>query len=110
MAWIRGCRTGGVGRLWPDCFQSLWRKNRHARHTYAGQQIAEGKSDFGVIKEAIRVVNPAPDLLASTALNRLTGRFRQKHGPRERRDIMRFRDRVLEVLCWYITLSRLCTV
>lgn len=52
---------------------------------YAERRVAEGKSDYGAIKEAIRVVNPSPNLPASTALNRLTGRFRAKHGPKSGR-------------------------
>jgi len=52
---------------------------------HAERRVAGGMSDYAAIMDAIRVINPSPDTSEATALNRLTGRFRSKHGPRKNR-------------------------
>lgn len=52
---------------------------------HAEMRVAGGMSDYGAIMGAIRVINPSPDTSEATALNRLTGRFRAKHGARRNR-------------------------
>ncbi|PKO86020.1 MAG: hypothetical protein CVU18_17135 [Betaproteobacteria bacterium HGW-Betaproteobacteria-12] len=52
---------------------------------HAERRVAGGMSDYAAIMDAIRVVNPSPDTSEATALNRLTGQFRAKHGARKHR-------------------------